>query len=229
MGFELTQSGIHSDKQWSFQNFLTEFECLRAQVKCALFGNAPLPIERPVQNYQVSENADIHSALTGIIGKWRASGKPGTVPVNRAEEIDMTETIVLSSAEIVAPVFPVRDEEEWTETVVLSARSVPAEPPPNSPKNRSDDVILETVVFSAGGARSEPIKTVPLDAGEDAVPETVILSPSTRPVESFGLKNTVEFVPAGERNEVAAGGDDLPETVILNSQKAKFRSKSWKD
>ena len=149
--------------------------------------------------------------------------------MNPSQEIDMTETIVLSSAEIVSPVYPVRDEEEWTETVVLSARSVPAEPPPHFPKNRSDDALLETVVLSAGGARSEPIKTAPLIAGEDAVPETVILSPSIRSEESSGLKNSIEFVPAGEWKEVVAGGDDLPETVILSSQKAKFRSKSWKD
>jgi hypothetical protein len=229
MGFELTQSGIHSDRQWSSQNFMAEFERLQAQVKCALFESPPLAMERPAQTDQVSENADIHKALTGIIEKWRGDGKHGSLPKNPAEGMEMTETIVLSSAEIVSQVFPVRDEEEWTETVVISARNVPVEPPPHFPKDRRDDVLLETVVLSPGGAWSGQMKTAQMDAGQEAVPETVILSPSARPTESLGLKSTVEFVPAGEREEVAAGEDDLPETVILSSQTPKFRSKSWKD
>jgi hypothetical protein len=213
LGFTLLQSAIHTDRQWSFINFFTEFENLRTEVRVAMLGDAPIAMELPAHLEQPAGDEVIHNILKGIIGKWRGTGTAQTLPGSLGEERCMMETVILSPPEIAARVSAIRDEEEWTETVVLSARDVITEPPQFSPRDLGSDAVLETVVLSAGGAKREPSTAVPLDESEDAMPETVILSPGVQP----------------EGKEEAADGDSLLETVILNSQKAKVKAKGWKD
>jgi hypothetical protein len=194
-----------------------------------MFRRLPIPEDAPARVDQPAEDEIIHKALTAIIGKWRGRGMAETLPESHPGESGMMETIILSPSDIAAPVSPVRDEEEWTETVVLSARGLITEPPPFSPRNPEGDAFLETVALSAGGVKTEQSTAAPPYEGEDAVLETVIMSPGVRPERTFGEKNGHDAGPKGERKEEAANGDAVPETVIINPQKAKVKAKGWKD
>ncbi|NVN90246.1 MAG: hypothetical protein HXX11_06540 [Desulfuromonadales bacterium] len=227
MGFELLHAATHPDQQWSCESFFVNFEKYRAEVREAMFGNASLTIERPSQDYQLAEDENIHKILTGIIGKWRVSGKVETLPKRSEEAAEMTDTIILSSARIDTPASSIRDEEEWTETVILSARNEIVTPSPHS--QFRDGAVLETVVLSPVRATSEPITPTLLEEVEDDVPQTIILSPGLRPEETIVVKKVPEGSPIGAVKEDIAHGDDLPETVMLNPQKARFKSKGWKD
>jgi hypothetical protein len=228
MGFDLLQSAIHPGLQWSPGKFITAFDNLRTEVKAAMFTGFHPPEEAAVRVNLPAEDESIHKILKGIIGRWCKKEIAETHAERPEEESDTIETIILSPAEVCAPDSPIRGEEEWTETVVLSARGV-IEPPPSSPRDPGSDVVLETVVLPPGGAKSEPSTSASLDEVEDAVPETVILSSGVCPEGTPRAKSGPEFGPTEERKEEAAKGDDLPETVILTPQRKRVKPKGWKE
>jgi len=225
LGFTLLQTAIHPGRQWSPGSFFTELENLRTEVRVAMLRGSPVREDAPVRVDQSVGDENIHKILKGIIGKWRQRGVTETPVESPEEDNEMMETIILTPAEIAAPVYPLSEDEEWTETVVLSSRVVITEPPPSSPRYPVSDAELETVVLSAGGAKAEQSTAALPDEREDAMMETVIMTPGTRPEGAEGA----DAGPAGEGMEDSENGDDLPDTVILNPQKPKVKAKGWKD
>ncbi len=167
-----------------------------------------------------AENEIIHKILKGIIEKWRERGaSPG-------EESDLMETVILSPAGIVSPI---RDGDEWTETVVLSARGAITEPYPLSPRDLGSDAILETVALGAGGAKTGPPTSAPLNEDEFTEMETIILFPAMYPKGTLGAKNGLEAGPTGERKEETENWDALSETIILPPRQTNIKVKRWKE
>lgn len=232
LGFEFLSSAIHPDQQLSLDACIEQGELLRNEVRAAMFATAPLQVPQPSHEAGQSVDARIHGILANIIGKWRDRALAEPQPVPRGDADTLAETIVLSPVVNETPLSPVRDEEEWTETVILSARDQVVEPPPHSPHSPQpfpDDVMLETVVLSPGRAPSEAIQVKHMEEINDDIPQTIILSPGIRTEQSVPVPSSAVVSPAGAVKHEAAKGDDLPETVMINPQTARFRSKGWKD
>jgi hypothetical protein len=229
MGFTLIKSAIDPVQKWSAINFCTELENLRAVVRETMLGGAPLTMEATARVDQPAGDEIIHGILAGIIDKWRDRGTAETPPASPVQEGDITETLIFSPAGSAAPLSPGRDEEEWTETVVLSARGVKPESPPSLQRDTGNDAMLETVALAAGGVKREPPTEAGADEGEDAGLETVIMSAGGRPEGTSGAINGAGAGTTGEGKEEAVDGDAVPETVILNPRKDKIKAKGWKD
>ena len=130
LGAGLMRGTLRDGGSWSREDFFRELKTVRAEIREAMFTSLPAaPEESPGVTPSVPDAA-IHEALRAVLAKWRASAPPpaaepiSSPPVPPSE----TETVILSPAAIVPPVPPVRDEEEWTETVVLSTRIMAPSP-----------------------------------------------------------------------------------------------------
>jgi len=174
-----------------------------------------------------AENEIIHEILKGIIDKWRATGATETADAGPGES-DMMETVILSPAGIVSPL---RDGDEWTETVVLSARGGVTNPKPSplSPPDLGRDAALETVVLGAGGAKTEPPTSGRLNEDECTELETIIIFPGMYPKGPPGARNGPEARAAGEWKEETESGDALSETVVLTPRRTNVKAKRWRD
>jgi hypothetical protein len=172
------------------------------------------------------EDEVIHKILKGIADKWRAREATETPASGTGKEIDTMETVILSTAGTAAPGSPGRNGEEWTETVVLSARGAITEPFPRPSRDPFGFGILETVALAAGGTGTAASKTASPDNGRDFVPETVILSPGVWSEEAFGANGAGS---AGGGQEEGADGVILSETVILTPRRTNVKVKRWKE
>ena len=132
-----------------------------------------------------AENEIIHKILKGIIDKWRERGATETTAAGPGEEDDMMETVILSPAVIASPL---RNGDECTETVVLSARSGITKPSPLSPPDLWCDAVLETVALGGAGAKTEPSTSARLNEDEFTELETIILFPGMYPKGTLRCK-----------------------------------------
>lgn len=179
LGFRLFQAAAHQDPQWSYETFLAEFEAVRAEVKKVLFGEMKAVREAPVADCRVNDAA-VYKSLMKIIDKWRGRLETEATPEIDEEIIDMTETIILSSAQASMLSPPPVNEEEFTETVILSSKTADAGMPGSLQPDTSDEYAAETVIISPEKQRKEIFETTK-SAEESGLTETIILtSPKTR-------------------------------------------------
>jgi hypothetical protein len=228
MGLDLLMSAKRSEPQWPFSEFFAAMDELRGQVRTAIFSDIPAA-DSAVQVDTSAENTVIRKQLTGIIDKWRNMEKKETLSESPLEENFMEEAVIFKPAAS-PPETPVQDAEEWTETVILSPMDAKTEPPSTPSADKDEDPLLETVVLASGYAKGIQTRTTERqDEDEAAVPETVILQRGVRPEEILVTNNDAPAGMAEEENLESADDDDIPETIILQTQKAKEKVKKWKD
>jgi len=250
IGAAILAAGFQSERKWSPEEFWLDYNTLRADIKTALFGQAPsaTPAKYP------SEDPAIADILKQLLVRWRREIRPTETPLTEEE----TETLILSGPQTQKP-------EAHAETVIQSSTTpleaslssdrppegeetliLPAKNPLNQQKpvaeSPDEELIQETVILSPGSSVTTPapINSINSDMGKEGLPETVVLSPGGRPEGRSDLvarthrhdNQTNKYLrPVGgigqpqrgtEKKEDPSQDDDiLTETVILRPEKDK--------
>jgi len=153
MGFNLLQSAANHDRQRSFTGFIGEVETLRAEVKGAMLSPVTAPEDATVRADQSGDDA-IKKIITAIIEKWRTQGVKKTAAGQTAEVSGILETIIVPPSKVGTRISHIRDETEFTETVVLTAGRANTKPPSTPDATEKEeppnmDALPETIILSS--------------------------------------------------------------------------------
>lgn len=184
LGLILLRSATARDPHWSYGDFFRNLEKLRAEVKSALFMEAPGDREEPVRDGRHAGDDEACRILTAIMARWREKLKTETAAGAGTEDFELMETVILPSSKV-APPPPSASPEEFTETVILSTTPSQADPSADPRQSGTDDPLPETVILSSdskpddpgGKAMENDPENLQEAAGENDLEATVILPP----------------------------------------------------
>ncbi len=208
LGSGLLTAGLQAGHNWSADEFWSQFNDLRSEIKAALFG------PELVLAGTSAENQVIVTILNRLLDRWRRELKP-TPPPEPGEEAD---TIILNGGQ---------QSEDLTKTLILTTD--PAPQAPLSAERQTDEE--ETLVLSTGSELQPPkpdIESEPIE--DEPLQETLILSPEDRikqpdtdgdAMNAEPLQETVILAPKPgpmpPTSEATPSDEDLiQETVILS-------------
>ena len=237
MGRAILAAGFGAEGKWSPDEFWSQFNRLRSEIRAELFGAASASAEIP------AENQAIATILERVLDKWRREPRPTKTPdaVEDADTIilgglqpteDTAETLILSPGATPEDLLSAERRTDEEETLILSPDNGRPLPKPEIGIESTAEERLQATVVLSPEDRLKQAGTEGVSPDEEPLQETVILAPKSRPMRSKPevepsdeelIQETVILSPGNSASK-PAGGDalnsnlgkaDLSETVVL--------------
>jgi len=212
LGWSLLNASLRGDPAWSREGFWQELENLREEIKDSLFRQgSTVGLAEPT-----AEDKAIHEIIVRLMDKWRVSSE---AKEDRAQEVDLEETIVISTTQREAleeRAAVSQDEEDVEETIILSPEdfsrrsSLPREI--SQPSETTESDIPETVVMRPSQGASASLRSF-----DPLPPKAVGFEKGATSLEEAPDK----FREGKMTPEESEGDDFLAQTVVLRPDRGK--------
>lgn len=242
LGADLVMASFSRNTQWSIEDFTTEFDALRKELKTALLGH-DFNTHEDMSN---SRNQAISAILNEVLAGWRANIKkqkknksveevektlelssPGTMIFDSQKDYSYengrpAETVILSPDESGVRQGPLAKPDDPDETLSLSREGQPG-PEVNENILQDGEALQETVILGSEDFKSKSPPSGPLK-GSDAkndLPETLILTTGGKAAGNFDLSQQKNFTEYPSETKDISNSENNREKLKQTAKKLK--------